>query len=132
MELVIDTSAIVAVLLNEPEREALVRRTRGTTLLAPSSVHWQVGNALASTLRRGKADVRAALKALEIYRQIPLRLLDVRIEDAVQLSAEHRVYAYDAYVLACARKQRCPLLSLDKALLRVASTIGVDVIEVSP
>ena len=43
MSCVIDTSAIIAVLLSEPERAALIRATKGAELVAPASVHWEIG-----------------------------------------------------------------------------------------
>ena len=47
------------------------------------------------------------------------------------LSAELKIYAYDAYVLACAEAQHAPLVTLDRRLVRAAEQAGVDVIEVS-
>ena len=52
MELVVDTLVIVAVLTSEPEHGVLVERTRGVDLVAPASIHWEVGNAFAAMLKR--------------------------------------------------------------------------------
>jgi predicted nucleic acid-binding protein len=131
VELVIDTSALVAVIASEPEREALIRRTRGAVLLAPASVHWEVGNALAAAIKRRRADLRDVLRALSAYERIALRLLEVPLADALAMCAEHHIYAYDAYVLACARRQHCPILTLDRGLARAATAAGLDVLEVA-
>jgi predicted nucleic acid-binding protein len=48
----------------------------------------------------------------------------------VDLAVEHRIYAYDAYVLDCARRYRTPLLSLDRPQCEVARGLGIDVWEV--
>ena len=40
------------------------------------------------------------------------------------------IYAYDAYMIACATKYRCPLLTLDRGLMRAAEQSGVEVMEV--
>lgn len=45
MDIVIDASAIIAVLAGEPERERLLSLTSGANLIAPPSVHWEIGNA---------------------------------------------------------------------------------------
>ncbi len=127
--LVIDTSAIVAVVLGEESRPWLIERTRGVELLAPASVHWEVGNAFSALLRRRRAELRELRVALLAYRAIPLRLLDVDLGAAVALCAEFGLYAYDAYVLACARAQRCALLTLDQGLARAAQRGGVRVVE---
>ncbi len=60
MDVVIDTSAVIAVILGEPERDALIDMTDGVQLMAPPSLHWEVGNALAAMFRRGRARARAA------------------------------------------------------------------------
>ncbi len=39
MKLIIDTSVIIAVLINEPIKKKLVKLTKGVELIAPLSVH---------------------------------------------------------------------------------------------
>ena len=45
-------------------------------------------------------------------------------------AALHRLYAYDVYLIACARNQKAQLLTLDKALARAAAEAGVKILEV--
>ena len=131
MDLVIDTSAIIAVIANEPEKPHLVDQTAGATLLAPHSVHWEVGNAFSAMLECGRVSLEQAQAAVAIYQRIPIRLLDVDLALALELAAQLDVYAYDAYLVACARKQRCPLLTLDRGLAHAAKQAGVQVQEVN-
>jgi predicted nucleic acid-binding protein len=127
--LVIDTSALVAVLASEPERRRLIGCARNATLVAPGSVHWEVGNALVAMVRRGRLDAALLPRAVEVYRRIPLRLIDVDFTAALDLATRLGLYAYDAFVLACAREQRCGLLTLDRQLQRAARGAGVPVVE---
>ncbi|OFW31877.1 MAG: twitching motility protein PilT [Acidobacteria bacterium RIFCSPLOWO2_12_FULL_60_22] len=131
MEFVVDTSVLIAVLTSEAERAVLVERTRGVHLVAPASVHWEVGNAFAAMLKRRRITLPEIEQALEAYGKIPLRLMAVDLTTALQLAAEHNLYAYDAYVLACATRQRCPLLTLDGGLARAARAAGVQLGEIS-
>lgn len=130
LECVIDTSAIIAVLTGEPSRAALIRATKGADLVAPASVHWEIGNALVALIRRRLATLAQAGSALNAYAKIPLRLLEVDLNQALHLADEYGLYAYDAYLLACALNQRAPLLTLDKALTRAAMRAGVELLEV--
>ena len=130
MELVVDTSVLLAVLLSEPERAKLVALTADANLIAPASVHWEVGNALSSMLKRQRITIEQAMAILAAYDQIPIRLVDVSMKEAVTIAAELNMYAYDAYVIACARDQRIGLLSLDKALVAAAKQAGVTSVEV--
>ena len=129
MELVIDSSAIMAIVMSEPEREALIAATEGAQLLTPPSLHWEVGNALAAMFRRGRIDLSQASEAIELYRDIPIRFADVELQQAVELAHRHSTYAYDAYILACALRYNSPLLSLDAQLNRVAEEAGISIWE---
>ena len=131
MEIVIDTSAILAVIAEQPEKTELIRITRGATLVAPSSVHWEVGNALSAMFKRKAIGLDEALTLLESYAAIPIRLTDLALKQAVELSARLNVYAYDAYVIACAVNQRAPILTLDSGLRARARELKLGVLEVS-
>jgi hypothetical protein len=74
MEIVIDTSAILA-----------VRLTRGSTLVAPSSVHWEIGNAISAMFKRKSIELDDALRVLDAYAGIPIRLLDQTLRQATRL-----------------------------------------------
>lgn len=130
MNLVVDTSVLIAVIANEPEKSALIERTQGATLLAPASVHWEIGNAFSAMLKRGRITVEQAQEALSVYHRIPVRFLDVELENAMALVHQLGIYAYDAYIIAAARNQRCSLLALDRGLIHAAKRVDVDVLEV--
>jgi predicted nucleic acid-binding protein len=131
MEIVIDTSAILAVIGEQPEKRELVRITRGTTLVAPPSVHWEVGNALSAMFKRRAIGLDEGLKLLQSYAAIPIRLTDLALKQAVELAARLNIYAYDAYVIACAVNQRAPILTLDSGLRARARELNLDVLEVN-
>lgn len=130
MELVIDTSAIIAVLVREPHRAVLIEVTAGADLLAPPSVHWEVGNAFSAMFKRRCLTLRQAHRALEAYRRIPIRFSDVELGQALEVSKSLDIYAYDAYVIACALQHRCTLLSLDRGLVEAAARAGIATVEV--
>ena len=52
MKLIIDTSVIIAVLANEPIKKKLIKLTKNVELLAPKSVHWEIGNAFSAMLKK--------------------------------------------------------------------------------
>jgi len=130
MDIVVDTSVVIAVLVNEPQREVLIERTKGANLLAPPSVHWEVGNAFSAMLRRKRVTLAEALRAIEVYRRIPIRFAEVELGEALKVAGEAGIYAYDAYLIRCARKYGAPLMTLDRDLERVAKGMGVEVVEV--
>ena len=54
----------------------------------------------------------------------------LNVGEHLDVAAKHGVYAYDAYLLACAKNQRTPLLTLDRALMKAAKDAEVKVLEV--
>jgi len=128
-DIVVDTSVIIAVIANELEKPALVARTTGATLLAPTLLPWEVGNAFYAMLKRRRITLAQAQLALKVYRQIALRLVDVELSEALELSDRFGIYAYDAYVLQSALRLRLPLLTLDQRLGASAKRAGVMVLE---
>jgi predicted nucleic acid-binding protein len=129
VNVIIDASVIIAVLVNEPVKEGLVALTAQADLLAPHSVHWEIGNAFSAMLKRERIGVQAAIEALRIYRGIPIRFVEVELEEALRIAHAHGMYAYDAYLIRCAEKYGAPLLSLDRGLLAAARAQGVRVLE---
>jgi predicted nucleic acid-binding protein len=130
MNLVADTSILLSVLTSEPERSQILDLTKDADLVAPASLHWEVGNALSALIKRGRLTAAQAKAVIKSYEQIPIRFVEVGLPEAIELAAAQNMYAYDAYLVVCARQQRCKLMSLDKAFLRVAESVGVDVLEV--
>ena len=110
-EIVIDTSALLAVFLSEPERARLLIATQGADLWAPPSVPWEVGNALAALVKRRRLAAADARSAVHAFEQIPLHQVAIDLGRAVQCAAELGIYAYDAYLLEATRIRGCALLT---------------------
>lgn len=130
MDIVVDASAIIAVIANEPEREMLIELTAGADLIPPHSIHWEIGNAFPTMLRRGRIKVEQAIQAVKIYQRIPIRFVDVELEESLKIADMLGIYAYDAYLIRCALKYKSPLLSLDRKLVDAAKEMKARVIEV--
>jgi len=120
----------MAVVLNEPSKPRLLEHTRGAELVSAPTLLWEVGNSLTALFKRHRIDLQQAKGALQSFREIPVRLAEVDLEASVEMAKEQGIYAYDAYVLECARKYRTPLLSLDGLQRQVATKLGIEVLEV--
>jgi predicted nucleic acid-binding protein len=119
MKLIVDTSVIVAVLTNEKHKQRLIERTRDADLVAPSSLHWEVGNAFSAMLKKKKITLEQTRSALAAYAAIAIRFYEVNLKEALSLCVK-------------ANLLKSPLLSLDDALLSAAEESGVSTIKVKP
>ena len=125
MDIVIDTSALIAVIVGEPERDAIVSVTSGQTLIGPGSIPWEVGNAFTAMMKQRRIKVADARRGLEIFDSIPLRYVHIDMANVVSIAARLSIYAYDAYYLDCAERCRAPLLTLDRPLRRAAEGLRI-------
>jgi len=130
MEITIDTSALLAVIANEATKPKIIELTVGASLVAPISVHWEIGNAFSAMFKRNAISLERAEQALEIYRSIPIKFIDVPLERTLLITKTYNIYAYDAYLIQCSEKTSSPLLTLDKGLMNTAKQMGVKLLEV--
>jgi predicted nucleic acid-binding protein len=130
MKFVVDASVIIAVIANEPEKDQLIEITKGADLLAPASVHWEIGNAFSAMMKQGRVSLEQALEAIEIYRKIPIRYTEVELKNSLAIVAKYGIYAYDAYLLRCATKYNSALITLNRKLVQVAQEMNIEVVEV--
>ena len=130
MSLVVDTSVIISVLTNEKSKANLLKITRGKELIAPSSLHWEIGNAFSAMLKRNRITSESTKIAMASYSMIPIRFVEVDLSASLEIVNKYGIYAYDAYFLECSRKYNFPLVSLDKSLLNVAEEMNIKIIEV--
>ena len=130
MNIVIDVSAILAVIVDEPEKNRVVEMVTGHNLVGPGSIPWEIGNAFSSMLKQRRIGIAEARQGLAIFQSIAIRYLAVNLDNALSIAHSANLYAYDAYFLDCAARHAAPLLTLDRPLKRAADQIGVHVLEV--
>jgi predicted nucleic acid-binding protein len=73
--------------------------------------------------------VRTSATPAASARCVPVELIIPDLRSALALAVERRIYAYDAYCLACALKSGCPLLTLDRAMQGHARELNIRLLE---
>ncbi len=125
MRIVIDTSAIIAVIIGEKERERIISVTKNTVLIAPFSVHWEIGNAFSAFFKQQRISLDQAINAIELYRKIPIQFIEPDLIETLKIATQFNIYAYDAYLLTVALSEKLPLLTLDKKLAHFAKQLNI-------
>jgi len=54
VDIIIDTSALIAVIAGEPERNRIVEITMGNTLIGPGSIPLEIGNAFSAMFKQNR------------------------------------------------------------------------------
>ena len=130
MKYVTDTSIILAIIMGESKREDILSATKNSVITAPPSLPWEIGNAFSTMIKHKRIKIADAHKGIVIFHQIPIQYLEVDFANALTLSAEFNIYAYDAYFLDCCLRYALPLLSLDAKQCEVAKRLGIKIAEV--
>jgi predicted nucleic acid-binding protein len=129
MKIIADTNTFIAVALNEPEKDKIIRLTEGHELIAPDVLPFEIGNALTAMIKKNTLSKDEVISAWEVIQKIPVDLRNTDIKSALIIAMQFKIYAYDAYFLDCAVKLRSPLLSLDHGIQRVAQDLGITILE---
>jgi predicted nucleic acid-binding protein len=131
VEIIADANLFLSVLLNEPEKKRIISLTSDAELLSPEVLPFDIGNALSAMYKRKRLDLSQCNKVLQQFQSIPIRLVKINLENALSISLENNIYAYDAYYLDIAMRLGKPLMTLDYKMLDVAKKLGLKILEVS-
>lgn len=52
-------------------------------IIAPYSVHWEIGNAFSAMLKRKKIEISNVMKAMRLYKSISITFIDVELEESL-------------------------------------------------
>ncbi|MBN1553527.1 MAG: type II toxin-antitoxin system VapC family toxin [Phycisphaerae bacterium] len=129
MRILVDSNILLAVALNEPEKTRLIDLTQEMDLAAPEVLPYEIGNALSGLFKRKRLPSSRITDVWKLLSQIPVELIGVDIPAALTLAGQFDIYAYDAYFLQTALQLRCPLLTLDRGMRRIANILGIPAVE---
>ena len=125
MDVIIDASCVMSVLLGEDESAEVREKMRGKRLVSAACLPYEVGNSITAAVKRHRVSAEVADEMYREFQKLPVRLIDTDIEKAVRIAAEENHYAYDAYYIACALDKGFPLYTFDDGMLEIAKKRGV-------
>ena len=117
---VVDASAVAALIFGEPEAEVVSARLEGFDLAAPALLPFEVANVAVVKVRRRSIPARAAAAALELFGRLPLDLYEADATSIAKIAEGTGLTAYDAAYLLLAGSLGVELVTLDRRLARAA------------
>ena len=129
VNILLDASAIMAIILNEPNRDTVIMLTRNTTLLSPEVISYEIGNALINLYRKQKITESELLEAYRNFTLIPIRNIKIDVEKALKIACKYKIYAYDAYYLEIASRLKIPLITFDESMKRVGFHLKINIVD---
>lgn len=136
MELVLDTSVVVALLVRDSPMDipnaVLDAIDDGAIVTVPPHFQLEVANFLVQAQRSGKLSAAGAQQALRYLQHLPITVDSSMhgqiFTDVIALAQRNSITSYDAAYIHLARTRGARLASLDKQLLAAAQAEGVDVL----
>jgi predicted nucleic acid-binding protein len=130
MDILVDANVYLAVVLNEPEKQDIIKQTRGASLVSPDVLPYEIGNALSAIFKKKRLKIEQVLTSFTVFEMIPVRLQKVEIASALDIACSFNIYAYDACYLELARRLNLPLLTLDKEMQEVSKILNIKLINI--
>jgi predicted nucleic acid-binding protein len=75
MEIVIDTSALISVIVGEPERQRIVEVTSGNILIGPGSISCEIGNTFSAMVKQNRLTLKEAKRGCQFLCVSPFGIL---------------------------------------------------------
>lgn len=118
---VVDASAIAAVVFNEPASDEVVAGLGGARLIAPSLLPYELANVYVVKVRKYPEQKTGLERAFSLLGALEIELVAVSAGATGALAAETGLTAYDAAYLWLAKRLGLKLVTLDRKLGGVAA-----------
>jgi predicted nucleic acid-binding protein len=129
MEILLDASAIIAVIADEPESQIVINCTRNATIVSPSIISCEIANALTRMMKKKViVSKEQMIELIKNFKLIPIKFLDIDLEKTLEIAWNYKIYAYDAFYLEIAKRLQLPLITFDSGMRKIANELGLNVL----
>jgi predicted nucleic acid-binding protein len=129
MEIILDASAIMAVIADEAESEIIINYTKDAVILSPNVLPSEIANGLTKMMKKKVIDDKdKMIDIINNFKQIPIKLIEVNLERSLEIAWDHKTYAYDAFYLEVAKRLNLPLLTFDGEMKKIGKEIGIEIL----
>ena len=130
MAMILDACAIMAILMEEPEKDRIIELTQDSIVIVPNVIDFEIGNALSKLYKRNIINEDEVYKAFFLYKKMPLHVKTVDINNSIRIFCKYKIYAYDFYYLEMALRLNLPLLTFDSNMRKIAKDLSIKILEV--
>lgn len=128
MEIIADASAIMAVIVKEPERDIVRQLTQNAVIVSPDMVSYEIANALTKMMKKQVIEKERMLNAFNYFSRIPIKRIEINFEKALEIAWEYKMYSYDSCYLEAALRLNLPLLTFDNKMIMTAKELGIKIL----
>ncbi|MBW8874395.1 MAG: type II toxin-antitoxin system VapC family toxin [Acidobacteria bacterium] len=121
IKIVVDASALAAVLFREPKAPTVAEQLGDSALVAPTLFSYEIANICWKKLRRHPEKRTTLLEVYTLLGRMEIEEIEVSIPEAPLLADRENLTVYDASYLWLARKPGLKLVTLDTDLAATAA-----------
>jgi predicted nucleic acid-binding protein len=115
---VVDASALGALIFGEPEAEEVAGRLTDVRMIAPALLWFEVANICVKKTRAHPEMREKILDAFDMGGNLPIEIVEIDHNEAIALAMKTGLTAYDASYLWLAQEAGAQLVTLDGMLLK--------------
>ena len=129
MEIVLDASAIISVIADEPEGYEVIKLTQDSIIVSPNVISFEIANSLTRMVKKGIIDNKEKMTDLiKSFQKIPIKFVENDLEKILEIAWNYKIYAYDAFYLETAKRLNLPLLTFDNGMKKIGIDMGITVL----
>jgi predicted nucleic acid-binding protein len=128
MEILVDASAIMAVIVEEPNKEKVINLTKNAIVLSPNMITYEIANGLTKMMKRKIIGKENMVILYKYFKKINIKFIEIDIEKALEIAMEYNIYAYDACYLESANRLKLPLLTFDTGMQNIGKAMGINIL----
>lgn len=121
--MVVDASALAAIIFDEPEGEEIASRLDGVKIFAPALLGFEIANVCLTKLRRHPEQRDRILQAFSLRGGLIVEVAEVDHDGILPLAERFGLSGYDASYLWLADHLDAELVTLDRQLARAAALL---------
>jgi predicted nucleic acid-binding protein len=114
--LVVDASALGALIFGEPQAEEIASRLEGGTMVAPTLLWFELASICLKKIKAHPRQKETFLLALGLAGRLTIQPIEVHQPEVVQLAWQTGLTVYDSSYLWLVRRLRGELVTLDEKL----------------
>jgi predicted nucleic acid-binding protein len=122
---VVDASALAALLFGEPDAPAVSAALDGHALAAPTVLRYEIASVYLRKLKRYASRRLALTEMLRAYPLLAIDEVQPSADEIARFAEQTDLTAYDAAYLWLARLLGAPIVTLDRRLAEAAQSLGL-------
>jgi len=128
MEIITDASAIMAVVAMEPEREKVIKLTKGAKIICPDVISYEIANSLTKMMKKKIINKEHMLTMFGYYEKIIIKQANIDFMQVLEIAWSYKIYSYDACYLELAKRLKLPLLTFDNQMAIIGKEMGINIL----